>query len=161
MNKIIIWIVNVKTMKKYKHKKTGWTASDKGSSKLWIEKLDGSYVGAYPLVLLEDSEDWVEVRPISNTEDGKDIFEGDTIYRLQYTTRGSSPTIAEFKKMEAVVNTDFNHWKLTEEDGLMYLKDREPLYSKNDVIASMVFAEISTLNQKLVLHHLSHTHSGC
>jgi len=66
-------------MKKFKHKKLGWVAEEHNKSLYKIINLVNHI--AIPIELIENSEDWEEIKGfILTTEDGVDLFDGNHYY---------------------------------------------------------------------------------
>ena len=76
------------------------------------------------------------IKPLFTTEDGVDIFEGDTIYRILWTIPGTSSSNMEYSIINvSKTNCDPNYWLYfsTREKAQEYIDLNKPRYSKQDI----------------------------
>jgi hypothetical protein len=120
--------------KKYKHKITGNIAVETTTEKNY--KVTEPRHFTIPKWVVENSNDWeeiVEKQPLFTTEDGKEIFEGDSVY---WFLRSSTDYLYKINFVKDHLELDFkNIYAIfsTKEAGEEYFIYNKPVLSLNDV----------------------------
>lgn len=123
-------------MQEYKHKSTGFIATETLSEKNY--KVSDPKNFTIPKWIIENSNDWekiIEKKPVFITNNGINIFEGDSFwysnehFELKYW---SAPTMDTLSVNKAYL---YNKPKfITQAQAIKYIEENKPQHSKKDMI---------------------------
>lgn len=128
-------------MKRFKHKQTGHIATETHSEKNYKVSYPQNYT--IPKWIIENSNDWEEVKPILTTADGVDIFKSKEKVTL-YTVWINKSYQDSFKYLQKV-KKDFNIeqsfqpnmvdwvWFFDEKKANEYIEKHKPKFSISDI----------------------------